>query len=115
MLKSIAYSIIIFTIIPSLLIGSYLAGSNDNQKEDLYDYDEITNSHGINEIIKCKIESLEEHGFIQLSNNKEYVCTNEEDHTDFVIIEDEQNSLALNDRLNVYLNSYDEVINYYIN
>ena len=63
-----------------------------------------------NEVLSCNVQSLEAHSFIQTSEQQEYVCVNHNDYTDFIIIEDENNSINLNDNLIIELNEYDEVV-----
>lgn len=62
------------------------------------------------ESVDCEVEALEAYGFEQFSTNIEYVCVNETDYTDFIIIEDEEAALKVGDNIIVLLNEHDEVI-----
>lgn len=55
------------------------------------------------EALSCEVQPLEDHGFVQLSEHREYVCVNEDDFTDFVIIEDEHSQHEVGDELTVIL------------
>lgn len=68
--------------------------------------------YGANEIVVCNVESLEEHDFIQLSDNKEYVCINENDFTDFIILEDRYDEFRINDTVKVELNRHNKIVDY---
>lgn len=77
------------------------------------DLEKIKEHYTYDEKINCKLENLNKHNFTQLNNHKEYICVNNNDKTDFIIIADEENNLKVNDNLIVYLNINDEVIHYY--
>lgn len=61
------------------------------------------------ETFSCNVTSLDEYGFIQTSNNTEYVCKNPYNDVDFVVTEDENNNLKINDKMYIMLNKHGEV------
>lgn len=64
---------------------------------------------GVEELI-CKVEPLEHHGFMQVSEFDEYVCVNPSNISDFVVITDEYSEYRVGDLLIVTLNKYGEVL-----
>lgn len=66
-----------------------------------------------NEVLTCELNDLQEYGFSQWSNYNEFVCVNETDYTDFIILADEQKEgLQIGDMMSVELNEHDEIISY---
>lgn len=61
------------------------------------------------EVFHCGLKSLESYGFEQVSKDKEYVCTSPFDHASFIIVEDKQNNLSLNDNLRTILKNNDVI------
>lgn len=66
-----------------------------------------------NEVLTCELNDLQEYGFSQWSDYNEFVCVNETDNTDFIILADEhKEDLKIGDNMKVELNKHDEIVNY---
>jgi len=64
-----------------------------------------------NEVLTCEVQSLEKHGFSQVSEKyPEYVCVNPGNYTDFVIIEDHGDGYELGTLLNVTISADNSVV-----